>query len=236
MTDEGASDTEKFVTKNEMRYAYAYDKGGKLARHFGVRGIPHAVLVDAAGRVVWKGHPGGLEEHSIREAVVGSLPKPLWEWPKAAKGVKNALLKGNLESAVKEASSLSPDDDGAQILASVQSMVKAKVDAMTAAHAKGDYLGAQEAAEALKKQLGDLPEAAEASKVLADIDADERAKEVIKGQEKLAKIRSKELKKKKDIASAIEDLRELAKAYSGTYVETEANELIANLGEMASGR
>ncbi len=53
MTDEPAKDTEAFVAATEMKYAYAYDKGGKLANWAGVSGIPHAILLNAAGKVVW---------------------------------------------------------------------------------------------------------------------------------------------------------------------------------------
>jgi thioredoxin-like negative regulator of GroEL len=217
-----------------MRYAYAYDKGGKLARYFGVRGIPHAVLIDASGTVAWTGFPGSLEERHIQQATAGALPKPLWEWSGGSKAVKGALLKRDYRSALALASKLGPDDAGPEILAAVQGMVKSRVEGMKAAQAKGDYFAAQAAAAALAKELAGLPEAEEATQVAAAIKGDAKALEVIKGQQKLAKIRGRELGKRKERIGAIEDLRKLRGEYPGTYVEVEADALIAQINAMAA--
>ena len=42
------------------------DASGSLAKHFGVRGIPYAVLVDALGTVKWAGHPMELTTAKIQ--------------------------------------------------------------------------------------------------------------------------------------------------------------------------
>jgi len=215
-----------------MRYAYAYDKGGKLGRYFGVRGIPHAVLIDAGGTVAWSGHPGSLDERLIQEATSGALPKPLWEWTGAAKGVKAALLKRDFKTALAQAEKLGEGDNGPEILAAVQGMVKARVETLKAAQAKGDYLGAQTTAAALVKELAGLPEAAEASAVAAAIKADPKALEVVKGQQKLAKIRARDLAKRKDRVEAIADLRKLRGEHPATYVEVEADALISQINAM----
>lgn len=229
MTDEGASETEGFVGQTSMRYAYAYDRGGKLARFFGVRGIPHAVLIDADGNVAWSGPPASLETRHLQQATAGALPKPLWEWGSAAKGLKNALQKRDYRSALALASKLGPEDAGAELLAAMQGMVKAKVEGLKAAQARGDYLRAQTAAGALAKELAGLPEASEAAQVGAAITGDKKALEVIKGQQKLAKIRGRDLAKRKDRAAALEDLRALRAGYPGTYVEVEVDALIAQI-------
>jgi peroxiredoxin len=231
VTDEGVPDTERFVQKNAMRYAYAYDKGGKLARHFGVEGIPHSVLIDPTGVVVWSGHPGKLEEALLMKATTGALPKPLWEWPAGAKSVRAALVKGDLKSAVDQAGKLAPADGGADIQAALQAMIRGKVEIVTSAQAKGDYLLAQNGALALQKELVGLPEAEQVKKVAADIAANKEALEVIKGQQKVAKIRGKNPSKKKEINAAIEDLRKLREDYPGTYVATEIDALIVLLQE-----
>lgn len=213
-----------------MRYAYAYDKGGKLSRYFGVDGIPHAVLVDSTGTVVWSGHPGNLDEGKLGQAVVGALPKPLWEWPSEAKAVKAALLKHAYKSALDAAAGLSAAAGGEEIRSAIQGMVKAMVAAMNDARQKGDFLTARTMASALEKELAGLSEAAEATRVTADLAADKSAQEVIKGQQKLAKIEAKAPRKKKDVAAAIEDLKKLKMEYPGTYVETAADALIQKLG------
>jgi len=235
VTDEGASETEKWVADKGAKYAYAYDKGGKLARYFGVRGIPDAVLIDASGAVVWRGHPASLDERTVASALQGALSKPLWEWSAGAKSVKSALLKRSYKSAIDQAAKLSVSDGGPEIQSVIQGMVKSNVDRMRASFEKGDYLGAQTAAQSLQKELTGLPELAEASKVLADIAADKSAQTVMKGQQKLAKIRGGENTKKKEITAAIESARKVKQEYPGTYVETEADQMIAQLDELLKG-
>jgi len=230
VTSEGASETEKFVAKNEMQYAYAYDKGGKLARHFGVTGIPHAVLIDASGTVVWKGHPGMLEPGEISRATSGALKKPLFDWPSEARTVRSALQKGAYKAAIDAAAGLGPDADGDSIRSTLQAMVASKVASLKDAREMGDFLGAEELAKTFAKELSGLPEADEVARIAAEVGADDNAQSVIKGQKKIAKIRDKGPSKKKDIERAIDDLRKLKKEYAGTYVETEAEALIKQLG------
>jgi thiol-disulfide isomerase/thioredoxin len=226
VTDEAASLTEPWISAHKAEYAYAYDKGGKLSRHFGVNSIPRAVIVDASGTVLFNGHPAQVDEALLARAVSGALPKPLWEWSGGAKGVKSALLKRDFKAALDLAGKLGDADDGPQILAAVQGMVRSKVEAMQAAHARGDYLGARTAAELLQKELAELPESAEAARLAAEIAADPKALEIIKGQEKLAKIVGKEPDKKKEWQAAIEDLEKLKESYPGTFVEQEAERLV----------
>lgn len=216
-----------------MKYAYAYDKGGKLARYFGVNGIPHAVLVDADGVVVWKGHPGALEEAQLQMATLGALPHPSWEWPEEARGVRAALQKRDFKGALEQAAKLTPAAGGIDVAREVQSMVTARVDAMKGARERGDFLGAQKLALALQKDLGGLPEADEAGRVAAEIAADKQAQDVIKGQQKVAKLRDKNLGKKKERVAVMDELRKLKKDYAGTYVVTEADALVQRIAELA---
>ncbi len=232
ITSEGASDTEKWVESKGAKYAYAYDKADRLGRHFSVRGIPFAVLADATGTVVWKGNPGALNDRTIEAALQGALPKPLWEWSGAAKGVKSALLKRSYKAALDQAAKLGEGDGGPEIVAALQGMVKTKVDGLRGAFERGDYLGAQTAAQALQKELAGLPDAEEPAKVLSGIAADKQAQTVIKGQQKLAKLRTADSTKRKEVLAAIESARELRKEYPDTYVVTEADELISAFSEL----
>jgi hypothetical protein len=231
VTSEGASETEKWIEEKGVEYAYAYDKGGKLSRHFGVGGIPHAVLIDASGTVAWSGHPGALEESKITTALQGAFSKPLWEWSPAAKGAKSALLKRAYKSALDQAAKLDAASGGPEIVASIQGVVQGRVDGLRGSFDKGDFLRAQTEAEALQKELVGLPQLEEATKVLGAIAADKSAQTVIKGQQKLAKIRAGEPSKKKEISAAIESARKLKQDYPGTYVEQDADALITQLGE-----
>ncbi len=229
VTQAGKSETEKWVAAKGAKYAYAYDRTGKLGRYFSVTGIPYAVLVDSTGTVVWKGHPGGLEESVLQKALSGALPKPLWEWKGAAKNVKSALMKRAYKSALDQAAKLAPSDGGTEIKTAVEGIVKNRVQGMKDAYARGDFLGAQTAASALQKELEGLPEKAEALQVLTDLAANKEAVPVLKAQQKIARIRSGGLEKRKEIQAAIEDLKKIQKEVPGTYAATEASELLTEL-------
>ena len=61
LTNEPRRKVEPFAGKMGMVYPIGGDSptGGV----YGVRGIPHAFIIDASGAVVWQGHPmGGLQE------------------------------------------------------------------------------------------------------------------------------------------------------------------------------
>lgn len=52
-----------------MDYPVGIDKSGKLSGSFGVKGIPHAMLVDKSGKIVWEGHPMQLKESQLKDLV-----------------------------------------------------------------------------------------------------------------------------------------------------------------------
>ena len=65
ITDEDAATIGSFVKDNPIKYHPALDHGGKLAKHFGIRGIPHAMLVDKAGKIIWEGQPMALKDEDV---------------------------------------------------------------------------------------------------------------------------------------------------------------------------
>jgi thiol-disulfide isomerase/thioredoxin len=66
VTDEDNATIRKFTKTVPMAYFPATDKG-KLSEKFGIQGIPHAMLVDKTGKIVWEGHPMQLKEDKIEE-------------------------------------------------------------------------------------------------------------------------------------------------------------------------
>ncbi len=229
MTGEGKKDTEAWIESKHVSYAYAYDKGGKLAGKLGVSGIPHAFLVDAQGRIVWEGHPGELPDKAIESALEGALPKPLFDMPANAAGVKNALVKRNYAAALAEARKLGEGGDGAELVRIVQGLVTARVQGMNAALKDGDLLGAQESAEALEKQLEGLPEAGEPAKVQAAIKANKDADKILAAQKKVHAIGDQRLGKKAELEKALADLRRIAKDLPGSFPAREATGLADRL-------
>ncbi len=67
VTDEDNQTIRKFTKQVPMDYTPATDKGGKLSAAFGIQGIPHAVLVNKAGDIVWEGHPMSMKEADVEK-------------------------------------------------------------------------------------------------------------------------------------------------------------------------
>jgi thiol-disulfide isomerase/thioredoxin len=63
VTNEKRSVVEKFLKDTKMEYFPAID--AKLGSTFGVSGIPHAVLVDKTGKIIWEGHPGSITSKEL---------------------------------------------------------------------------------------------------------------------------------------------------------------------------
>lgn len=229
MTDEGKKDTEAWIELKGAKYAYGYDKGGKLKGQMGVGGIPHALLVDPSGKIVWEGHPGNLQAGEIEKALSGALLKPMWEWPAASKDVKSALSKHKYADALAAAGKLSEADMGPTIKAAVQSMVTGRVAGVKFALDAGDFLTASESAAALESDLAGLPELAEIKSAEDAIKSNKDAAKIIKAQKVVQDLKSQRLGKKKEMEKAIADLQKIAKDLPGTVAEKEANALIAVL-------
>jgi thiol-disulfide isomerase/thioredoxin len=72
VTDETRSKIRKFMEEVPMHYAVARDSKNKLAKEFGVKGIPHALVVDKSGKIVWEGHPKSLKDKDIEPVLSGA--------------------------------------------------------------------------------------------------------------------------------------------------------------------
>ncbi|NJL19362.1 MAG: TlpA family protein disulfide reductase [Bdellovibrionaceae bacterium] len=57
ISKEDKSTVEDFLEKTPMHYAVALDSRGKFSGQFGIQGIPHALMVDPSGTVVWEDTP-----------------------------------------------------------------------------------------------------------------------------------------------------------------------------------
>ncbi len=69
LTSEPRETVEPFVRK--MNMPYPIGGGSRTGRTYGVRGIPHAFILDPSGTAVWRGHPMG----GLKEAIEAQLKK-----------------------------------------------------------------------------------------------------------------------------------------------------------------
>jgi peroxiredoxin len=225
VTVESKKDTEPWIKSKGVKYAYAYDKGGKLTGKLGVEGIPHAFLIDADGKIAWEGHPGELTDEILTSALAGALPKPLFDFPPSAAPVTKALAKHSYSAALSEAAKLSDADGGPELKKVIEGMVASRVTRMKSALKDGDFLSAQEIASGSKKDFEGLPEASEPDKVLSEIKSNKDAERVISAQKKIRAIQDQKITRKKDMEKAIADLDKISKDLKGTYAAKEADEL-----------
>ncbi len=65
VTKEDAATVTAFTKEVPINYPVALDPSAVLAAHFGITGIPHALLVDKVGKIVWEGHPMELKPADI---------------------------------------------------------------------------------------------------------------------------------------------------------------------------
>jgi hypothetical protein len=232
LTSEGPDKTEPWIESKGVEYAYAYDKGGKLSRALGVSGIPNAVLVDASGKIIWQGHPSGINAELIAKAVQGAISTPVYEWGDSAKNIKKAFLKGDFGGAIKAADSLAEKEElGVEIGKMLRNMVAARVATVEADLQQGEVLKAYEAAKALAKNLKGLPEEDTVKALYKSISDDKGLKKAMKTQEKLIDILATERDKMKECDELIKDMEKLLKSSDHEYTNGLIEQAIKDMQE-----
>lgn len=226
MTGEGKGDTEKWIESKGAKYPYAYDKGGKIQNFFGISGIPHAVLIDATGTVVWSGHPGSLTKDMIEKSLAGALTEPLWAWPDSARKVRQAVQKRQFSKAIDEAKALGAD--GEKIAAALESLVSGRLAALKAAADAGDWFAVEERGKSLEKEFAGLSAVDEVKALLARLKDDRQAQAVLGAQKEVRKLTAGRIKKG-DIPRIEKRLGEIAAQFPGSGAARDAQRAIADL-------
>ena len=220
MTNEGKSLTEKFMDANGAKYAFAYDKGGKLQRSLGVGGIPHAFLLDPTGVIVWEGHPGSLTKSTVSKALEGAISKPVWEWPSEAKGVGKAFSSRKFGEALEAALKLG--ESGQEYATAIKTLAGKLAAKVTKAREEGDWLTVDEKGNEYVGQLRGLEVAADVEAALEALKSDKQAQEILKAQKQVQKILGGKIKGK-DLPKVKDKLRKIAADFPGTAVERDVN-------------
>ena len=235
VTSAGKGPTEGWIKKHGAKYAYGYDTSRALSKFLGVKGIPNAVLVSAAGKVVWQGHPSGLKKEIIAPHLKGAISRPMWEWPKSASSVAKSLKKGSMAKAKKAAETLSQKGDafGGELVASIDALIEGQVNSIKADFEAGRFLQVQEAAKTAKKSLVGLAAADTIAETVKQMKADMTSKKTIAMQRKLRKLTSEAPRSARDAQKLIAALRKLKARAKGTIAATEAEEAIASLEQLA---
>ena len=75
LTNESKATVEPFA--REMKMDYAVGGGSKTSGAYGVRGIPHAFIVDPSGTVAWEGHPMAGLDRALEEQLKKTPPSKM---------------------------------------------------------------------------------------------------------------------------------------------------------------
>src|SRR5712691_3815331 len=66
--EDARADALQFLAETRVRYPIGYDPEGKVARDYGLFGIPTTLFVDAQGRILER-HTGALTAESLRRSI-----------------------------------------------------------------------------------------------------------------------------------------------------------------------
>ncbi len=215
-----------WVEAKGARYAYAYEKGGTLLGKLGLNGRPSAILLDPFGEVVWKGHPAELNDDLIKKSLPGALGKPVFDWPASAKAARKAFAAGQIAKAIEEARKLGAE--GSEIVASLEAHAAASLESLRALRTEGDYLAIQQRGALFTKRLAGLPQVSEIETLLAEVDKDARAQEILAAQKRVQKLMSGKIKKG-DIPDLRKDLQEIEQQFTDTAAARDARAALVKL-------
>ncbi|HVS17996.1 MAG TPA: hypothetical protein VMT18_05300, partial [Planctomycetota bacterium] len=70
LSDEGPDVVEPYA--EERGLSLRVGMRSRTNSSYEVKGIPHAVLIDPEGTVVWRGHPGGLSSGKVKDVLKGA--------------------------------------------------------------------------------------------------------------------------------------------------------------------
>jgi hypothetical protein len=225
VTGESKRDTEPWIEQHGAKFPYAYDKGGRFQSALGISGIPHAVLVSPAGKIVWRGHPSSLSGAMLEQHLEGALTKPLWEWPATTQRVRQHLARADFGRAMTEADRLGDEALTAEVKGAIESLVALHVGALEAAYERGDYWTVDTDGKALVRALGNLPQAERVGELVDDVGRDRDKQRIVRAQGEVIKIRDGRMRNRRDIEHAISLLERLARDHEGTYAATQAQAL-----------
>lgn len=180
---------EKHIERTNMRFPVARIKG-TVDTLYGVKGYPSSALIDAEGRVVWKGHPASLPEDTLREllkdtAFVSEVPG------KPYKAMNKRIAKGDYgkahAEAVKGLAKHAEDAGFTKAKEALESLLARKLEQSDAAAESGRYGRAW----ALRSEVADLfdglPQAKEAGVAAKELAKMADAKDEIDAWKKIQK-------------------------------------------------
>jgi len=171
VTDEAPDKTEPWIEKKGAKHPYAYDWSGELTGHFGVRSIPHSVLVDANGKVAFRGHPSEITEDKIAK-LLGDV------WPSDVRG---PLKKSEYAKALTAARKF----EGKPFAARIQKAVDRRVGLLEELWKEADYFALESEGAQYRTAFAGLDAGKTVVALLDKLKTDEKAQGGLAAQKRI---------------------------------------------------
>jgi len=225
-TDGSSRNLAQFIKQKKMTYIISV--GAQLAPpQYAVRGIPHAVVIAPDGKILWKGHPGALQEQVIQQALTkvklsgGPLEYPKFETRSSDRTValaQKSIMTGRVGSSLarlRKIVEVNRNQDqvteAKPVIETVESWYEAKLAEADKALEKGDAVAAYKIYGGLAKAMAGTAEAAKLNKKKTEARATEAYKLGVQYYRLVAKVaRASSAIQKKSYAS-------FAKEHPDTY-------------------
>lgn len=230
VTGEDEAKTRAWMAQNRAAYAYAFDPSGRLGKHFDVQSIPHAVLVDPFGTVVWTGHPALLPEDLLRETLKDALGEPIAGWPPSTLELQRLLKQRKYARALSAAVTL-----GEPYESLVRERIATLVAAVKRQQETGDYLGATRLGERTVADLSGLREAVEVKGVLDRMRRDVEVQRVVEAQREILACAEALRVRRDTVPNVVKRLTRVRDEHPGTIAAVQAQRALDALAEQASG-
>ena len=238
LSDEETSLVEPYV--DQLDLPFLVGAGSTSNKAYGVEGIPHSVLIDPQGILVWEGHPGELSKADLKKALKGAKRPKVdhlsvrieGDVDKRVEKARDLAADGELASAMKEVGSVLADgksDEGAKKSA-------AALESAIDAHAKllagqaEQLLKAREVQRAitvltdLSREFASSEVGAAAKKRLEAVNSDEKLKAELDASKAFDRLKDQIRPLKQDKKKP--KIEEFVKKYQGTRAADRAANLL----------
>lgn len=214
VTGEDSKDVTAFIEKHKVTYPMAIGWND-----WGVRGIPDAFLIDPEGKVLWRGHPGQLDDKLVEQALANARPAT---YAKGLEGVAKKIAGKDFGGAFADCKKLLTDGalsaeaqaQADKLCADIESKVATLVDQGNERLAGDDVFAAFEAFDAVARGYGKVPRAEEATAKLQELQKNPKLKKEIGGGQKLAV--AQKLDQSRDYDKAHKEYKAIVSSFSGT--------------------
>jgi hypothetical protein len=174
VTDETPEKTEPWIESKGAKHPYAYDDGGKLSSYFGIRGIPHSVLIDADGKVAFRGHPSEITADRLAKLLSSA-------WP----GDVRVPLK---KSQYGKAMAAAEKHAGKPYAARIKATIDGRVGQLEKVWKEGDYLTLETEGAYFRDAFEGLEAGKTIATMLDKLASDEKAQGALAAQKQIREL------------------------------------------------